>query len=118
MLVALGGLVRAQDAHAEVSGWLGGRPDAVERQGRCHLYGWFLAQADAQTGGRASSGKLARRRLLNVANKLADHHRAGGGKVYSATIRYLALGGDAPAHFSFTLDRAKLDALLSRPCTE
>ncbi len=118
-LVAVASSVAAQEA--DVPGWFGGRADTVEHAGRCALYAWFLDEADRQTNDWASRDKLARMRVINIANKLADHHaavEAADQQTYAARVKYLVFGDPGPHHFSFRLERERLQQLLRADCND
>ncbi len=111
--------VPAQEA--DVPGWLGGRADTVERTERCALYAWFLDEADRQTDDEASRDALARMRVINIANKLADHHataEAADQQAYAARLKFLVFGEPGPYHFSFRIERQWLEQLLQAECPD
>lgn len=72
--VALVGISLSFAVQAQLPDWLGGKPDITMKADRCMLYDWFLKQANDQTEGLASQDDLARKRVRNIANKLADYH--------------------------------------------
>lgn len=102
--------------------WLGGKPDTTEHADRCALYAWFLEAADEQTDDRASADELARKRVINIANKLADHYRetdeADGQQAYAGRVKYLMFSQPRPYHFSFRLKRQQLQQLLGADCPD
>lgn len=109
-------VLSAQAADTEFPDWLGGTPDVAIKPDRCGVYEWFLDEADRQTQGVAAKDDLASKRVINVANKLVDHHRVSPADGYSAQVRYLVFGDHGPFHFSFDIGSAELDSLLSRRC--
>jgi len=111
-------LIPASSARESVPDWLAGTPNLEIRTQRCHLYQWITRQADKQTGSRTDKHPLARKRLINLANKLVDHHLATDADTYSAELRYLVIGKDAPAHFHFHINAEQLDQLLDDDCHE
>lgn len=114
-LVLLGLFVPALSAPAAetpVPAWLAGEPDLALRDDRCRLYDWIMRDADRQTGGFAGHNSLARKRLINLANKLADRHRDAPAGEYAADLRYLVIGAEQPAHYQFRMERRELEALL------
>jgi len=111
-------LIPASSARESVPDWLAGTPDLEIRTQRCHLYQWITRQADKQTGSRTDEQPLARKRLINLANKLVDHHLATDADTYSAELRYLVIGKDAPALFHFHITAEQLDQLLDDDCHE
>ncbi|MCS3903729.1 hypothetical protein J2T55_001760 [Methylohalomonas lacus] len=111
--------VPAQEA--DVPDWLGGRADTVERTERCALYAWFLDEADRKTDNEASRDELARMRVINIANKLADHHataEAADEQTYAARLKFLVFGEPGPYHFSFRIERQRLEQLLCADCAD
>lgn len=107
---------------SDLPDWLGGKPDTVEHANRCALYAWFLEAADEQTDDRASADKLARKRVINIANKLADHYREAGEadvqQTYTGRVKYLVFSQSRPYHFSFRLERQQLRQLLRADCAD
>lgn len=107
---------------AEVIGlpdWLRGWPaDIFIRSERCLVYRWIFARADEQTEGLASQQSLARKRVINMANRLVDHHQASRQEEYAARVKYLAFGETDSYHFDFRISAAKLDSLLAGPCEQ
>jgi len=97
----------------DVPQWLAGKPDVDERKEWCTWYQWLFTEADRQTEQPVSEDRLARKRLVNLANKLAAHHQASPQPEYQVEIRYLWLGESGPAHFSLRIDAATLRALLA-----
>ena len=120
-LIALLAVIWVQSAPAADTGfpdWLGGTPDVVIKPDRCNVYAWFFDEADRQTQGMAAKDDLASKRVINVANKLVDHHRVSPADGYSAQVRYLVFGDHGPFHFSFDIGSAELDSLLSKGCDD
>lgn len=99
---------------AGVPPWLAGQPDSKPQPARCHWYQWLFAEADRLVGQPVSEDPLARRRLLNLANRLAEHHRAQPQAKYRVTLRYLWLGQNGPAHFSLHINAETLEAILGQ----
>lgn len=98
----------------DVPQWLAGKPDIEEREEWCTWYQWLFTEADRQTGQPVSEDSLARKRLINVANRLASHHRASPQPAYQVNIRYLWLGESGPQHFALQINADTLQALLDR----
>lgn len=111
-------LIPVSSARESVPDWLAGTPDLEIRAQRCYLYQWISQQANKQTGDRTDKHPLAKKRLINLANKLADHHLATPADAYSAELRYLVIDRDAPAHFHFHINAEHLDQLLDDDCRE
>lgn len=115
-ILALSVLSLPISAQEGVPIWLGGKPDITMVPGRCRLYDWFLDEADKQTDGKASRNDLSRMRVINIANKLADHHEEVDLPQYSAEIKYLLIGeardDKSPYHFSIVIGNEVLDNLL------
>lgn len=111
-----------QFAVAEDSGfpeWLGGKPDLNKRTDRCGVYEWFFNEADSQTEGRASKDDLASMRVINIANKLIDHHVASPADSYGAEVKFLVIGSDHGAvHFEFQIGKAELEGIINKGCGE
>lgn len=115
LLILLGFFVPALTAPADnipVPAWLAGKPDLAVRDDRCRLYEWIVGDADRQTGGTAGDNSLARIRLINLANKLADRHRDAPAGEYAADLIFLVIGAGQPAHYRFRMERRELEALL------
>lgn len=102
----------AQNSDIDTPNWLAGKPDLVELDERLELYEWILEEADQQTGNLASSDSLARSRLINLANKLTDHHQKSPESEYSLELKYLLLGDREPMHFNFIITAETLQHLL------
>lgn len=109
-------LLTATATTAAGPSWLGGTPDAERRPDRCAVYEWFFARLKRQTDQPVEIDALARDRLLNIANKLVEHHGEAPQPEYAAEIRYLLFGGGAPVHFSFAISADELERLLRQPC--
>lgn len=105
-------------AESEFPSWLGGKPDTVMKPDRCMLYDWFFKEANSQTEGQASEQDLARRRVINIANKLADHHKTAQLEQYSGEVKYLVLGEIKPFHFTFHIKNELLEQLVNEDCPE
>lgn len=99
--------------------WLGGKPDVDMHKDRCGVYEWFLDEADRQTEGIASNDELASKRVINVANKLVEHHRANSAESYSAEIKFLVIGHErGPFDFELQISNAELERVMSKVCGE
>jgi hypothetical protein len=98
--------------------WLGGKPDVVMHADRCVLYDWFFKEANRQTDGKASKDDLAAKRVINIANKLTDHHRTARLKEYTGVVKYLVFGETQPYHFSFQISSEQLERILNEECRE
>lgn len=99
--------------------WLGGKPDLDLRPDRCAVYEWFFNQADKQTEKTASKDDLASKRLINIANKLVDHHLSSPSERYSAEIKFLVIGRDrGPFDFEFQIANSELKQLMHKDCDE
>jgi hypothetical protein len=97
--------------------WLAGKPDIEQRKEWCAWYQWLFTHADRQTGEPVSEDRLARKRLVNLANRLAAHHQASPQSEYQVEIRYLWLGKSGPVHFTLQIDATALQPLLKeRDC--
>lgn len=111
-----------QSSLAEDTGfpaWLGGRPDLDRKPERCAVYDWLFDEADSQSDGVASQDELASKRVINIANKLVDHHLASPLDSYGAEVRYLVFGRDrGPFHLEFRISNAELERLMSKSCGE
>ena len=94
--------------------WLSGKPDLNIAEERSALYDWVLNQADEQTNGLASQDALAKKRLVNLSNKLADYSNKTVQKEFSAHIKYLIIGVEQPMHFKFVITNEKLHKLLQK----
>lgn len=116
LLIGMALTLPATAATPDLPGWAGGKPDTVMRADRCGLYDWFLAEADRQTDGRAGDDALARERVINLANKLADHHPMARSPEYRGRVNYLVFGARGPAHFAFRLSAERLESLLAQDC--
>lgn len=112
------GIALAAAAQSGLPDWLGGKPDVVVKPDRCKLYDWFFNEADSQMEGKASQDDLARKRVINLANKLSDYHHTANLPQYSGEVRYLVFGGKQPFHFSFEISGEELDGLLQAECDE
>lgn len=99
-----------------VPDWLGGAADVERRDDACGVYDWFFEQADRQTEGHASRDELASQRVVNIVNKLVDHHRSNPADRYGAEVRYLVIGDEGPFHFAFEIDRDELAYNLDKEC--
>lgn len=118
---ALACLLAAPCVTAQADGspdWLGGAADVEIKAARCAVYEWFFDRANGQTEGVVSDNDLASKRVINLANKLVDHHRSAPSEGYSAEIRYLLFGERGPFHFEFHLSHAALERLLARRCDD
>lgn len=109
-------LLASQARGSDIPDWLGGRPDDTRKPERCALYDWFLSEADGQSQGTASKNELATRRVINIANKLADHHPGAGREQYQARVNYLVVGDGGPYHFCFRISADKLEGILAEGC--
>jgi hypothetical protein len=99
--------------------WLGGKPDLDRRSDRCGVYEWFFNEADSQTAGTASTDDLAAICLINIANKLVDHHLSSPAESYGAEIKFLVVGRDhGPFHFEFNINNAELERIMNKSCGE
>jgi len=116
MLVAGWGWASA--APASFPDWLGGRPDTSFKSERCGVYEWFLARADEQSEGLASQPGLARKRVINLANKLVEQHRVAPRQVYEGRVKYLVFSDAGPFHFGFRITAEGLEGLLQEACGE
>lgn len=97
--------------------WLGGKPDLESKNERCAVYDWFFNEADSQTQGTASEDDLASMRVINIANKLVDHHLSSPSDNYGAEIRFLVIGRDrGPFDFKFQISNAELERIMNRGC--
>ena len=117
MLMALS----AQATLAEDGGvpeWLGGKPDVDIKTDRCGVYEWFFNEADSQTEGAVSKDDLASRRVINIANKLVDHHLSRPTAEYGAEIKYLVIGENGPSHFEFTISNDELERIMGESCSD
>lgn len=108
--------VQAEDP--KLPDWLEGEPDVDMKPDRCGLYDWFLNEADRQTDGNASKDDLAERRVINIANKLADHHRTDQSEEYSGRVKYLVFGETQPFHFSFRISSEQIEQALREDCRD
>ncbi len=115
-LCAVWALSAAQAEDDAFPEWLGGRPDVEIKDGRCGVYEWFFDQADRQTEGTASKDDLASKRVINIANKLVDHHRSSPGDSYRAQVKYLVIGEHGPFHFEFHISNAELERIMNNNC--
>jgi len=99
--------------------WLSGKPDVEMDEDRCRVYEWFFDEADRQTEGIASKDELASKRVINIANKLVDHHRADPAESYSAEVKFLVIGHDrGPFDFQFQISNAELERIMNKGCGE
>jgi len=57
---------------------------------------------------------LAKKRLINLSNKLAVDYMNINQKEYSVHLKYLIMGGEKPWHFSFFISNEKLQKLLQK----
>ena len=94
--------------------WLSGKPDLNIVEERSALYGWVFLQADEQTNGLASQDALAKKRLINLSNKLAVDSKKTNQKEYSVYLKYLIIGGEKPWHFKFFITNETLQQLLQK----
>jgi hypothetical protein len=85
---------------------------------RCAVYRWLFAQANSQTDGLATQEDLARHRVVNLANKLVEHHQVARQEVYEAHLKHLVFGAKEPGHFTFSISAGELERLLNIPCDE
>jgi hypothetical protein len=99
-------------ADTGVPAWLSGKPDLALREERCRLYEWVLNDADRQTDGAAGESSFARKRLVNLANKVADWHWVSPADEYTVALTYLVIGTGQPAHYEFRMTGADLEELL------
>lgn len=121
MSFVLIGLPWALSSQAEDIGfpmWLGGKPDVEIKADRCGVYEWFLDEADSQTEGIASKDELASTRLINIANKLVEHHLSSPADSYSAEVKYLVIGYRGPFHFEFQISSTELERIMTKDCVE
>jgi len=98
--------------------WLGGKPDTKIKPDRCNVYDWFFKEADKQSEGLASKQDLARKRIINIVNKLVDTHRGARLEQYSGKVKYLVIGERKPFHFTFRMESELLEQLLDKDCPE
>lgn len=115
-LIALTLCAATAIADTATPNWLAGKPDLVIYPERCAVYRWIFSEADKQTEGLASQEKLAKNRIINLANKLTKHHQSAPQDTYEAEIRYLIMGGTQPLHFEFRMKAEELDGLLAGGC--
>ncbi|QKT03593.1 hypothetical protein HUS23_07105 [Ectothiorhodospiraceae bacterium 2226] len=118
-VLGLIGVACALSAHGGESGvpeWLGGVPDIDIKADRCGVYEWFFDKADSQTERMASKEDLASKRLINIVNKLVDHHLSDPAESYGAEVKYFVVGSHEPLHFEFQISRATLERLMSKEC--
>lgn len=109
----------AQVNDGGVPEWLGGKPDVEMKAARCGVYEWFFDEADGQTEGIASKDDLASMRVINIANKLVDHHLSSPADGYSAEVKFLVIGQDhGPFHFDFHIGSAELERIMNKSCGE
>ncbi len=97
---------------ADFPPWLSGEPDLSVVEERSKLYAWVFEQADKQTNGLASKESLARKRLINLSNKLAVHSKATTQKEFFAELTFLVIDDEEPMHFSFFISIETLQRLL------
>lgn len=122
VLIGIVWVLSTQTALAEDSGfpeWLGGKPHVDKKADRCGVYEWFFNEADRQTQETASKDGLASMRLINIANRLVDHHLSSPSDSYGAEIEFLVIGHDrGPFHFNFQISKAELDRIMNKDCGE
>jgi hypothetical protein len=106
--------------HVAGADWLAGPPDTAHRPGYQAYYDWILSAALEQTGynlrrtpasentRESHAVRLAYDRLINAANKLADHMIATGSEQELVEIRYLIVGAAEPRHFKLAVPRSRL----------
>ena len=111
-------LVAAQAGDTGFPDWLGGKPDVVMRSELCGVYEWFIGEADKQSEGLASKGDLSSQRVVNIANKLVDHHRNTPEGEYSGEVKYLIIGEKKAFHFEFQITNEELERYLNKRCNE
>lgn len=98
----------------DVPSWLSGKPDLSIIKERSALYEWVYRQADKQTNGKASKESLAKKRLINLSNKLALYSEKTNKKEFSANLIYLIIGDEEPMHFKFFITKEELNQLLQK----
>lgn len=121
MSFVLIGIAWALSAQSEDSGfpeWLGGKPVVEMKTDRCGVYAWFFNEADGQSEGAASKDELASQRLINIANKLVEHHLSSPADSYGAEVKYLVVGERGPFHFEFHIDNTELEKSMKAGCGE
>lgn len=112
-------MLPVEAAGSDFPKWLGGKPDVDIKEDRCGVYEWFFSQADLQTEGIASKNQLASMRVINIANKLVEHHRADPAESYSAEVRFLVIYNDrGPFHFQFQISNSELERIMKDRCGE
>ena len=98
----------------DLPSWISGKPDLNMVKERNALYEWVFLKADEQTNGLASRDDLARKRLINLANKLAVYSKTTEQKEFAVDLRYLVIGTELPMHFSFFITNETLQELLKK----
>lgn len=116
LFAGVAGVVPVQALESGFPDWLGGKPDVDIDEGRCGVYEWFFDEADSQTDGMASEDDLASRRVINMANKLVEHHLTDPAESYGAEVRFLVFGEDGPLHFDFHISNAELERIMDKDC--
>lgn len=116
MLAGMAWVIPFQAAESDFPKWLGGKPDVDMSEERCGVYEWFFDEADSQTEGIASKDDLASKRVINIANKLVEHHLANPAESYSAEVRFLVFGEHGPFNFEFQISNAELERIIDKGC--
>lgn len=98
----------------DLPSWLTGKPDLNIVKERSALYEWVIHQADKQTNGQASQEALAKKRLINLSNKLAVYSEKTDQKEFSANLIYLIIGAEQPMHYKFFVTKETLQQLLQK----
>jgi hypothetical protein len=58
-------------------------------------------------------------RVINIANKLVDHHVTSPADSYGAEVRFLVIGSEhGPFHFEFQIGKAELEGIINKGCGE
>lgn len=108
--IFISGLSQADD----VPSWLSGKPDLNMIEERSALYEWVFHQADEQTNGLASQEDFAKKRLINLSNKLAAYVVKTNQAEFSAELRYLVIGAEEPMHFRIFITNKTVRQLLQK----
>lgn len=116
LLACVAWVITVQAAANDFPEWLGGKPDFTINKGRCGVYEWFFDEADSQTQGIASKDDLASKRVINIANKLFEHHLVDPAESYSAEVKFLVFGEHGPFHFEFDISNAELERISKKDC--